>query len=216
MPILTSFLIVCAASLFAVLVYMMMKLKAVGTPTCGHQINLEARPEKCLVVIDVQEDFTRNTGKNAFDPVARDGALERIADEIRTARSRDEHVVFITNVFRDWPVVLAMKLVTGGIGTPGRQGLRLDRMLDVAEGPVFEKSIGDSFSNSKFEDWLEQQNIGHLTLVGLDACHCVQLTAKGGRSRGFRVEILEAATLTTRPDKWAALKGPLRAAGVVV
>ncbi|MBG6174021.1 nicotinamidase-related amidase [Labrenzia sp. EL_208] len=201
------------AALFGYVGFFVRKL---GTPTKGVLINRTERPSKALLVIDVQEDFTRNTGKQGFDPQVRDAALKIMNQEIAEARSHGSEVAFVKNIFRDWPVIQLMKLVAGGIGTPGREGLKFDRDVDLGDAPVFEKSVGDTFSNRDFEAWLDKKKIGRLTLVGLDACHCVQLTAKGARARGYDVEIREPATLTATPAKWPSLKSELDAAGVVV
>jgi biuret amidohydrolase len=190
-------------------------LKKLGTPTMGRWIAAGERPNSALIVIDVQEDFTRNTGKQAFDPIVRDAALAAINQEIETARSSGTDVIFIKNVFRDWPVIVIMKLLAKGIGTPGRAGLRIDGVLDVGDAPVFEKSIGDTFSNTDFETFLADGKIGLLKLVGLDACHCVQLTAKGALSRGYQVEIAEPSVLTATPQKWPPIKRELGEAGTV-
>ena len=200
----------------ALLGYMFFSIRKLSVPTTGAAIDKAARPGSALVVIDVQEDFTRNTGKNGFDPGQRDAALTAMSREIAAARAGGDPVAFVSNVFRDWPVILAMKLAAGGIGTPGREGLKLDRSLDAGSAPQFEKSIGDTFSNPQFEAWLEANSIGRLVLVGLDSCHCVQLTARGALNRGYEVEIRDPATLTTAPAKWQQLKMDLGAAGVVI
>ncbi|CTQ52684.1 Isochorismatase family protein [Roseibium album] len=205
--------IVCLGVLGLVL-YFGYFLKKLSTPTKGALIDARSRPNSALIVIDVQEDFTRNTGKQAFDPIVRDAALAAINLEIETARSLGTDVVFIKNVFRDWPVIVTMKLLAKGIGTPGRVGLRIDGVLDVGNAPIFEKSIGDTFSNPEFEAFLADRKIGRLRLVGLDACHCVQLTARGALSRGYQVEIAEPSVLTATPQKWPPLKQQLDAAGV--
>lgn len=209
-------LFIAGTALAGLLVYTGYCLRRLGTPTRGVAIDRAARPNRALVVIDVQEDFTRNTGRHAYDPAIRDKALAAIGREIAIARSAGNDVIFVRNVFRGWLVVLAMKLVAGGIGTPGREGLRIDRALDVGEDPVFEKSIGDSFSDPGFEAFLADRAIGALTLVGLDACHCVQLTARGALARGYEVEVREACLLTVTPDKWPALKRDIGAAGAQV
>ncbi|WP_269583566.1 cysteine hydrolase family protein [Roseibium sp. Sym1] len=196
--------------------YIILSLGKLSRPTRGILIDRAVRPETALVVIDVQEDFTRNTGRHAFDPEKRDAALGAISREIETSRAAGHEVAFIRNVFRDWPVVVAMKLTAGGVGTPGREGLKFDRTLDVGDAPQFEKSIGDTFSCPDFEAWLAEKRIGRLILVGLDSCYCVQLTAMGALARGYAVEIREDATLTTQPEKWAGLKQDLETAGAAL
>lgn len=208
--------VVAGAGLLCLLLYAVLTLHKLGTPTTGDRINREARCREALVVIDVQEDFTRNTGKHAFGPEKRDAALAFINGAIRAARAEDQEVIFVRNVFRDWPVVLVMKIAANGMGTPGREGLKLDRSLEVGGAPVFEKTIGDTFSNPDFERYLTDRSIGRLRLVGLDACHCVQLTAKGALARGYDVEILEGATLTATPEKWPAFRRDLVRRGAVI
>ncbi|MBD8877993.1 cysteine hydrolase family protein [Roseibium polysiphoniae] len=191
-------------------------LRKLGTPTRGVKIDVKTRRRSALVIIDIQEDFTRNTGKNAFDPEERKQVLARTNRLISKARQDGEDVIFVQNVFRDLPVILAMKIASGGIGTPGRDGLRLDRELDVGSEPVFEKSIGDTFSNKDFDAYLAEKGIGSLKLVGLDACHCVQLTAKGALQRGYEVEVIEPALLTAFPEKWPSFSTELIGLGARV
>jgi len=212
----TGLWIAVGVTVLALIGYVVFSLRKLSVPTSGTAIDRTARSSTALVVIDVQEDFTRNTGKHAFDPGHRDAALAAISREIEASRAAGHEIAFIRNVFRGWLVILAMKLVGGGVGTPGREGLKLDRTLDVRTAPEFEKSIGDTFSNPEFETWLAEKRIGRLILVGLDTCHCVQLTAKGALARGYRVEIREPATLTSTPEKWTPLKAELGAAGVMI
>lgn len=209
-----------AIGLFAVVLaglgfYTFKIMRKIGMPTKGARINPGTRPNAALVVIDVQEDFTRSTGANAFEPGYRDAAIEEINRSVEAARADGKQVAFVKHVFRDKLAILIMKLVAKGAGTPGREGLRIDPALDTADAPIFEKSIGDTFSSPDFEEWLGAHNVGRLTLVGLDSCHCVQLTAKGALARGYKVEIREPGTLTASPRKWGPLKQELSDAGAV-
>ncbi|WP_420335895.1 cysteine hydrolase [Roseibium sp.] len=204
------------AVVLAVLVLYTFKImRKIGTPTQGDRIDPGKRPNAALVVIDVQEDFTRSTGANAFEPGYRDAAIAEINRSVAAARVADTHVAFVKHVFRDKLAILIMKLVAKGAGTPGREGLRIDPALETADAPIFEKSIGDTFSSAAFEAWLAANSVGRLTLVGLDSCHCVQLTAKGALARGYQVEIREPGTLTATPKKWGPLKQELSDAGAV-
>lgn len=209
-----------AIGLFAVflaglVLYTLKIMRKIGTPTPGDRIDPGKRPNAALVVIDVQEDFTRSTGANAFEPGYRDTAIADINRAVEAARAAGTQVAFVKHVFRDRLAILIMKLVAKGAGTPGREGLRIDPALDTADAPVFEKSIGDTFSSPAFENWLAANKVGRLTLVGLDSCHCVQLTAKGALARGYNVEIRETGTLTATPKKWGPLKQELSDAGAV-
>ncbi|MEM8702635.1 MAG: cysteine hydrolase [Pseudomonadota bacterium] len=204
-----------AAVLLGLVLYTFKIMRKIGTPTQGDRIDPGTRPNAALVVIDVQVDFTRSTGATAFEPGYRDAAIAEINRSVESARTAGTDVAFVKHVFRDTLAILVMKLVAKGAGTPGRDGLRNDPALDTADAPIFEKSLGDTFSSPAFEDWLAAKNVGRLTLVGLDSCHCVQLTAKGALARGYQVEIRETGTLTATPRKWAPLKRELSNAGAV-
>jgi len=180
--------------------------------TTGRPIDLSSRPNTALLVIDVQEDFTRNSPKPYSEDV-RSSSIDRINREIEAARAAGHDVVLIRQVFRHWPAIVAMKLLMGGIGTPGRKGLAFDRDLKTGEAPVFEKPIGDAFFNPALDAYFAEKKIGHLRLTGLDACQCVQFTAKGALNRAYDVEIIEPAIMTVTPEKWGAIKSGLEAGG---
>ncbi|MGV2974543.1 cysteine hydrolase family protein [Roseibium alexandrii] len=180
--------------------------------TTGKLIDRATRPNTALLVIDVQEDFTRNSPK-PYSEDARARGIARINQEIEAAHAAGQEVILIKQVFRHWPAILAMKLLMRGIGTPGRKGLAFDEDLKAGNAPVFEKPIGDAFSNPALDAYLAGQNVGHLRLTGLDACQCVQFTAKGALNRGYAVDIIEPATMTVTPEKWPPIKDELLAAG---
>jgi len=201
--------VLCAAGYFFWVVWISSKA------TTGKPIDRAGRPNTALLVIDVQEDFTRNSPK-PFSEDARSRGIARINEEIEAARAAGYDVILIKQVFRHWPAILAMKLLMGGIGTPGRKGLAFDKDLKASDAPVFEKPIGDAFFNPELDAYLAGNNVGHLRLTGLDACQCVQFTAKGALNRGYCVEIIEPATMTVTPEKWPPIKDQLLSAGAVL
>ncbi len=213
MTLASSIVLVLGLAIAAYVIYCVLVLRQLSTPTKGASIDLAVRPNRALIVIDVQEDFTRRAGPNGFPADLRDRAIEQVCKDIQTARTAGNEVIFVQNIFRNWVVKFAMMLGNNGAGNEGREGLRIDRDLDVGNAPVFEKNIGDSFSSREFEAYLAEKKVGHLTLVGLDACHCVQLTAKGALARGYQVEIRETGTLTAFPHKWPEHKDELTGLG---
>lgn len=215
MSLLTLVLIALSAPVLAAVGYFFWVVKISSAPTKGALIDRAARPKTALLVIDVQEDFTRN-GPKPYPDEKRAQAIDRINRDIEAARQNGEDVIFIKQVFRHWPAILAMKLLTGGIGTPGRKGLAFDRDLKVGDAPVFEKPIGDAFYNPELEAYLAQRTIGHLRLTGLDACQCVQFTARGAMNRGYSVDIVEPALLTVTPEKWPSIRTALTDLGAVI
>ncbi|WP_306027105.1 cysteine hydrolase [Stappia sp. MMSF_3263] len=185
--------------------------RRLARPTTGSLIDIAARPGRALLVIDMQEDFTRALGKRAFDTGARDDALSRVNDLIHAAHEEGSPVIFLRQQFRDWPVRLVASLLLGGAGNPGRAGQRIDRALDTQGAHVLVKHVGDGFSNRELEWLLDEAGVGRLRLAGLDLAHCVAQTAHGARNRGYAVEIDEAGSLTADPRRWLREKAVLAA-----
>ena len=76
--------------------------------------------------------------------------------------------------------------------------------------------MGDAFSNPQLGEWLAARKVGRLRLVGLDGCFCLQSTAHGALNRGYAVEIVEDAVLTSFPAKWPKCKKELSERGAAV
>jgi biuret amidohydrolase len=197
-----------AAVLAALALYFVATARRIARPTLGEPIAGDAA-KGALLVIDMQEDFTRSQGANAYDPAARDHAIARINERVAQARNAGEPVAFIRQEHEGRAVQLVARLLLGGAGNPGRPGGRLDRDIAADGFPVFVKHVGDGFSNRELERFLDEAGVGRLRLAGLDLAHCVARTAHGARNRGYAVEIDEAGSLTADPRRWLREKAAL-------
>lgn len=56
---------------------------------------------------------------------------------------------------------------------------------------VYEKERTDAFSNADFENYLLEQEITTLYIVGADASACVYKTALAGINRGYKIIALK-------------------------
>ncbi|WP_051242889.1 cysteine hydrolase family protein [Stappia stellulata] len=201
------------AALVVLAIYVVATARRIARPTCGEPIAGDAA-KAALLVIDMQEDFTRSQGANAYDPASRDRAIARINDLIARARKDGEPVAFIRQEHRGRAVQLVASLLLGGAGNPGRPGAGLDRDVDAQGAPVFVKHVADSFSDPALDAWLRDQGIGRLTLTGLDLAHCVRSTALGARNRGYAVTVDLAASLAAGERPASRAKKEMEDAGV--
>jgi nicotinamidase/pyrazinamidase len=171
------------------------------SPTEGKRISAYAKPQKALLVIDVQEDYTGLKGKqpvpykNVEDKIA---TINRLID---AASKTGTQVVYIRQIFDN---NVLMRLFVGRT-IEGLPGTELDSRIKVINGNDFTKKISDSFSNPKLEEFFIAHQANELYLVGLDAAYCVHKTALGGLNRGYKVTVVKDAILA-RDDMSDILK----------
>jgi nicotinamidase-related amidase len=203
------------AALVVLTIYFVATARRIARPTRGDPIAGDAT-KGALLVIDMQEDFTRSQGANAYDPASRDRAIARINDLVAQARKDGEPVAFIRQEHQGRAVQLVASLLLGGAGNPGRPGARLDRDVDADGCPVFVKHVADAFSDPALDAWLRERKVGRLTLCGLDLAHCVRGTALGACNRGYLVTVDRGGSLAAREKPALAAVDEMKAADVVI
>ncbi len=99
-----------------------------------------------------------------------------------------------------------------GPGTPYDVQSHLGKIVDAVaplEGePVITKNYPNAFVGTELDDWLKKAGIRNLILVGFMSHMCVNSTARGAFSLGYRPTVVASATATR------AL--PLKATGEVI
>ncbi len=183
------------------------------TPTRGKVIDPAVRTGEALVVIDVQKDFTSG---ETYDAELVEQTLSRINLLARDARDKGIPVLNVRHVFKGPYVNLLVRLLSGGRGGVGSQGLATDPRLQLGAEAEFVKHRGDAFSNPEFGQWLDRHGIGKLVIAGLDGNACVKSTADGALNRGYRVEIVDDAVLAYSSTGWAGHKERLKARGALI
>ncbi len=168
-------------------------------------IDQAERPNAALLVIDMQEDFTRSTGRFAHDEVMRDAVIAKINDLAASAHEKGIPVIEVSHVFTDPFEKLLMKMVAGGAGVEGSEGLKRDRDLVFEANFHVTKNEGDSLTAPMLRRFLDDHKIGHLYLTGQEATACVNSTGQGALKRNYKVTLLTDAILARKPEKWTAL-----------
>ena len=179
-------------------------------------IDRTERPGTALLVIDMQEDFTRSTGRFAHDPARRDAAIAAINEATATARAQGIPIIEVSHTFIGLFEKWTMTLFAGGMGTEGSQGLKRDRDLAFEANYHVLKHEGDSFTAPMLRRFLKDHAIGHLYLCGQDANACVKATAQGALARNYRVTLIDEGILARNPEKWAGARKALEAKGAEI
>ena len=127
--------------------------------------------KKALVVIDIQNDIT----KNYKDVI---GAINTAVD---WAVQNDIHVVYIRH-----------ENLSDGTRTfkPGTRGAELVSDMKIVSDNVFTKSKGNALSSEDFAEFIRANDIQDFYIAGADAVACVKSTCFNMRKAEYGVAVL--------------------------
>jgi len=127
--------------------------------------------EKALVVIDIQNDITKNY---------RD-IIDNINKAIDWAVNNNIHVVYIRH-----------EQLSAGTRTfkPGTRGVELAPDLKIASENVFTKSKGNALTSEDFTDFIGKNEIRDFYITGADATACVKSTCYNLCKANYNVTVL--------------------------
>lgn len=199
--------------LIALIAYSIFEFRRHLTPSTGKKIDLSKRPNSALLIVDLQDDFTKATGKNSYAPELVDNFITAINKLVDTANKNGAPVISVRQTFRGWFMNTLFKLVNKGRGTQCSTGLDLDDRVNGDIDHDIIKSRADSFSEPELDRVLDSQNVGKLIIVGLDGDFCVNATMRSALNRGYEVAFSDATTLALNPDSWKKTRAKLIAGG---
>ena len=127
--------------------------------------------KKALVVIDIQNDITKNY-KDIID---------NINAAVDWAVSNDIYVVYIRH-----------ENLSEGTRTlkPNTRGSELATDLKIASENIFTKYKGSALTSEAFADFISKNEISDFYIAGADATICVKSTVFNLRKAGYQVTVL--------------------------
>jgi nicotinamidase-related amidase len=127
--------------------------------------------KKALVVIDIQNDITKNY-KDIIDNVNK---------SIDWAVNNDIHVVYIRH-----------ENLSDGTRTfkPNTPGAELVSDLKIVSKNIFTKCKGNALTSEEFTDFIKKNEIGEFYLTGADAVACVKSTCFNLCKASYVVSVL--------------------------
>ena len=126
---------------------------------------------KALVVIDLQNDITKNYKK----------IIGQVNAAIDWAVTNDMHVIYIRHYN------LSEKTRTF---KPDTKGSELVPELKVASENVFEKSKASALTSEAFADFIRKNDIDDFYITGADATACVKSTSYNLAKVGYKVRVI--------------------------
>lgn len=126
--------------------------------------------KKALVIIDIQNDITKN----------RD-VIGNINKAIDWAVDNNLHVVYIRH-----------ENLSAGTRTfkPGTHGSEFAPDLKIVSKNVFTKTKGNALTSEEFADFISNNEIADFYLAGADAVACVKSTCYNLRKANYNVNVL--------------------------
>lgn len=127
--------------------------------------------EKALVIIDIQNDITKN-----YKDI-----IENINQSIDWAVNNDIHVVYIRH-----------ENLSAGTRTfkSNTRGAELAPDLKIASNNIFTKYKGNALSSEEFADFINKNEICDFYITGADAVACVKSTCYNLCKANYSVNVL--------------------------
>jgi nicotinamidase-related amidase len=139
-------------------------------------------PRRALIVIDVQNEYIDGNFLIEYPPVA--SSLPNIAKAIDAANANGIPVVLVQHVLpADAPIF-----------AEGSVGVQLHPVVaDRPHDHVITKTLPSTFSGAGFEEWLKENAIDTLTVIGYMTQNCNDATIREAMHKGYKVEFLPDA-----------------------
>ena len=127
--------------------------------------------KKALVVIDIQNDITKNYK----------GIIDNVNKAIDWAVDNDIHVVYIRH-----------ENLSDGTRTfkPNTRGAELVPDLKMVSKNIFTKSKTNALTSEEFADFISKNKICEFYITGADAVACVKSTCFNLRKANYAVNVL--------------------------
>nr|WP_201471066.1 isochorismatase family protein [Microbacterium hydrocarbonoxydans] len=142
-------------------------------------------PRRALIVIDPQQEYFTGLLPIAYPP--REESILRIADAIDAAERAGIPVVMVQHTAGDAAPVF----------NPDRPEFRIHESLERRDAGAWKrvvKQFSSIFPETGMQEWLTENGIDTITLVGFMTNNCVIATAADAETRGVTVEVLSDAT----------------------
>jgi nicotinamidase/pyrazinamidase len=93
------------------------------------------------------------------------------------------------------------KIISGNRFIKGTPGSEIDSRIKIINNYIFSKDKSDTLSNPELCNFLKQNNISEIIIVGLDAAGCVYKPAIGAIRRGYKAAVIKDAIITSKMEK---------------
>ena len=149
-----------------------------------------------LLVIDMQNDYLyeKRREKFAYDTQKLTDAVNTL---IHSYADNGCDVIYVRHIIQNLPT----NRLLFGYSIAGTEGAELYGGLDIVSDLVYDKLLGDAFTNKQLLARVKEKSYDEVHICGLDEFGCVASTALGAAKRGISVKIVRSGTATVFPEK---------------
>jgi len=159
-------------------------MSATATPPQSTSALASERPNSALIVVDVQSGVM-DASWNA------ESVISTISDLVDRARTSDTEVIWVRHT-------------SGELPTDSPQWQIVDALSPEPGEAIVEKTHGNTFEDTDFEEVLSAKDVGHLVVTGAQSDACIRSTIHGGFARGYDVTLVSDAHTTEDLSEWGA------------
>ncbi|MEK3978256.1 isochorismatase family cysteine hydrolase [Psychrobacillus sp. FSL K6-2836] len=169
-----------------------LRLVYLSSATNGDAIAKYDSSKSALLVLDIQNDTLGISEYGNTEPL-----MDNINTAIEYANDSNMEIIYTKQEFTGNPLDT---MLSSGMYQADSDGADLYNELSIQSDNIFSKLRTDAFSVDHFENYLIENEIDTLYIVGADASSCVYKTALGGKNRGYRVIVLEDSLFSVKKD----------------
>jgi len=149
------------------------------------QVNSQA-DGKFLIVLDVQEYYTVNK--------LSDYAAQTLIDSVNYVirNTQPDHVIYVRTIHKVLNLAFSFPLIYVSNDT---LAMRFDKRLNLVNAQIFSKDKPDAFSSDALTDFLKQNNVKEIVIIGLLAEQCIYDSFIGGMKSGYTMYMIPEAIL---------------------
>lgn len=166
--------------------------------------------DTAIIIIDLQNDYVHEQGiinKFGLGTKELQSKVPKIQEFIEFMRKKSFKIIHIQMTeARDFIDINLKKKRIETFGDPENWELAIpgtwghELLLEVKESePIFKKNTYDVFSNPEVQEYLKENNIKNLIILGGYTHACVDTTVRSGFTKSF--SIILATDLVGSPDK---------------
>ena len=167
--------------------------------------------EKALIVIDIQTCYIKQNKKQEMV----DHFIKTVNDILIKAREQGMPILFVEHEFHGRLTRWFMKRFMNGFGLQESEDFPTDPRVDKQDEKTIIKCIGDSFKNIEIRNWVSENDVKEVILIGQDGMHCIKSSISGALNNSLKVSLVDGAVIAQNQKAWIKLRDKLLSSGKV-
>lgn len=180
-----------------IIVYGLITYNQFSTVSQGETIPEYSISKSAVLVIDIQEGTTGTHSIVTLYKEQADTLIETVNTIIHKADKLNIPVIYIYHESTNF----LQNLLSGGTMKKGSPSTNIDSRIHIISDVLLSKHKMDAFSNSELDTYLQDNQIDHFYITGLDAVFCVDRTVRAALNRNYKITYITDAVICHSNEK---------------